>query len=82
MQSPVKTIPFYPLPHYKSLRPQEKQNKQYWNKIAIIFLEKKYNTDTTRKGLPMKMYIGGPPHKLYFIALMLQGQIIIGPSEL
>ena len=75
-------MPFYPLSYYKSLKPQEEQDKQYWNKIAIAFLEKKHNTNTTRKGLPIEMYTGGLPHKLYFIALMLQCQIIIRLSEL
>ena len=35
----------------------------------------------TRKGLPIKIYIGGPSHKLYFITLTLQGQIIIGLTK-
>ena len=53
MQLLVKTMPFYLLPHYKSLQPQGEQDEQYWNKIAITFLEKKHNADTTRKGLPI-----------------------------
>ena len=43
MQLSVKTMLFYPPPHYKYLQPQEEQDKQYWNKIVIIFLEKKHN---------------------------------------
>jgi len=35
MQTPIKISPFYPLPHYKSLQSQGKQDKQYWNEIAI-----------------------------------------------
>jgi len=42
---------------------------------------KKYNMDTTRKESPIKMYSEGPPHEPYFIALTLQGQIIIGPIK-
>ena len=34
-----------------------------------------------RKGFPIEMYSGSSPHKLYFIALTLQGQIIIGPTK-
>ena len=49
--------------------------------IAIVFLEKKYNVDIMRKGFPIKMYVGGPPHKPYFITLTLQGQIIVGPTK-
>ena len=74
-------MPFYSPPHYKLLQPQEEQNEQYWNEIAVVFLEKKHNTDTTRKGFPIKMYTEGPPYELYFIALTSQGQIIIGPIK-
>ena len=81
MQSPIKTMPFYPPLHYKSLWPQEKQNEQYWNEITIEFLKQKHNADTTRKGLSIEIYSGGPPHEPYFIAFMLQGQIIIGPTK-
>ena len=48
LQSPVKIIPFYSLPYYKFLQQKEKQNKQYWNKIAVKFLKQKHNVDTTR----------------------------------
>ena len=74
-------IPFYPLPHYKSLWPQEKQDKQYWNEISVEFLKKKHNRDTMRREFSIKMYSGGLPHKPYFIVLMLQGQIVIGPTK-
>ena len=29
MQAPIKTSPFYPLPYYKFLQSQGKQDKQY-----------------------------------------------------
>jgi len=44
-------------------------------------LRKKHNVDITRKELPIEMYSGSLPHKPYFIALILQGQIIIGPTK-
>ena len=34
-----------------------------------------------RKGFPIKIYIGGLPHEPYFIALTLQGQLIVGPTK-
>ena len=77
IQSPVKRMPFHPLPHYKSLQPQGEQDEQYWNKIAIKFLKNKYSTNTTRKGFPIEMYMRGPPHESYLIVLTLQGKIII-----
>ena len=72
MQAPVKTMPFYPPSHYKALQSQGEQDKQYWNKIAITFLKKKHNIDIIRKRLPIEIYIGEPPHELYFITLILQ----------
>ena len=72
---------FYPPPHYKSIWPQEEQDKQFWNKIAIKFFKKKYNTDIIRKKFLIEMYIGELPHKPYFIALTLQEQIIVGPTK-
>ena len=77
----IQTTPFYLPPYYKSLQPQGEQDKQYWKKIAIVFLEKKHNMDITRKGFPIKIYTGEPPHEPYFIALILQGQIIIEPTK-
>ena len=34
-----------------------------------------------RKGFPIKIYMGGPPHKPYFIMLTLWRQIIIGSMK-
>jgi len=46
-----------------------------------VFLEKKHNADITRKGFPIKMYTRGLPHEPYFITLILQGKIIVGPTK-
>ena len=81
MQLSVKTMPFYPPPYYKSIWPQGEQDEQYWNEIAVKFLKQKHNANTTRKGLPIKIYSGGLSHKPYFITLTLQGQIIIGLTK-
>ena len=34
-----------------------------------------------RKSFSIEMYMGGLPHEPYFIALILQRQIIIGPMK-
>ena len=81
MQAPIKTTLFYPPSYYKSLHPQGELNEQYQNKVAIVFLEKKHNVDTTRKDFPIEIYMGGPPYELYFIALTLQGKIIIRSTK-
>ena len=67
MQSSVKMILFYLPPQYKYLQPQRKQDKQYWNEIAIAFLEKKHNANMNmiRKGFPIKIFLGGSPHECY-----------------
>ena len=77
MQALINTTLFYLPPHYKSLRPQEEQDKQYQKKIAVAFLKKKHNADITRKGFSIKMYTRGLSHEPYFIVLILQKQIII-----
>ena len=77
IQAPIQTTPSYLLPYYKSLWLQGEQDKQYWKEIAVVFLKKKHNADTTRKGFLIKMYIEGPPHEPYFITLTLWEQIII-----
>ena len=81
IQVSIQTTPFYLPPYYQSLWPQGEKDKQYWKEIVVIFLEKKHNADTTRKGLSIEMYTEGLPHKSYFIALTLWGQIIIGSTK-
>ena len=44
-------------------------------------MKKKHNADIMRKGFLIEMYIGGLPHEPYFIALTLQGKIIIGSTK-
>ena len=46
-----------------------------------MFLEKKHNLNTTRKGFSIKMYMEGPSHEPYFIVLTLWEQIIIEPMK-
>ena len=49
--------------------------------MATTFVELKYNIDTSRNGYHIKMFQGGPPHELYFIAINNMEQVIIGPSK-
>jgi len=46
-----------------------------------VFLKKKYNANTTRKGFPIEMYMRRLSHKPYLIVLTLWGQIIIEPTK-
>ena len=53
----------------------------FWKEVVKAFLENKRNTDTSRNGLQIPMYQGGPPHELYFITINNRDQIIIGPNK-
>ena len=71
LQSPVKTILFHLPPHYKTLRWNSEQDKQYWKEIAAEFIKQKHNADMSRRGFPIEMLTEGPPHKSFFITLTL-----------
>ena len=47
----------------------------------MVFVENKYNTETSRNRYPINMFQEGPPHKLYFIAIDNWGQVIIGSNK-
>ena len=47
----------------------------------MAFVKEKYNTETAWNGYPISIYQGGPPHKLYIIAIDNWGQAIIGPNK-
>ena len=49
--------------------------------MAVIFLEQKHNTETLHNRFLIFMYQGGPLHELYFIAIDLKRQPIIGPNK-
>ena len=50
-------------------------------KIIPFYLLPYYNANIIRRGFSIKIYIGDPPYKPYFITLILQDQIIIGPMK-
>jgi len=81
LQSPVKIVLFHIPPYYKSLQLKGKQDKPYWNEITIEFFKQKYNADETKQDFSIKIYMGGLPHKPYFIVLILQEKIIIRPTK-
>ena len=65
LQSPIRTIPFLPLTHYKTIQTNREKNKTYWNNIAYQFLQQKHNVDTSHQDIPIKIYTRGLPHKLF-----------------
>jgi len=81
VQTPSQMRIFKPPPHYQSLKSRGEQDSIFWNKVAKVFLEKKYNMDTARNGCQIHMFQGGPPHKSCFIAINNREQVIIGPGK-
>jgi len=72
---------FKPPPHYQLLQSRGEQDSEFWKKVALAFVDNKYNTEISRNGYPINMYQGGPSHKLYFIAIDNRGQVIIRPNK-
>ena len=78
---PTQTRLFCPPSHYQSLKSRGEQDPKFWKEIAMMLVDNQHNTKTTQNGYTIKMYQGGPPHKLFFIAIDCQGQVIIGPNK-
>ena len=72
---------FRPPPYYQSLKSRGEQDSEFWKEVAMAFVDRKRNTNTSRNGCQIPMYQGGPPHEPYFIAINNKDQIIIGPSK-
>jgi len=70
---PTQTRIFQPLPHYQSLRFRGEQHPDFWKEVAMALMENKYNSETLRNGYLIKMFQGGLPHELFFIAIDNQG---------
>ena len=81
VKTPSQTRMFQPPPHYQALKSRGEQDPEFWKEVAMAFVDKKRNTDTSRNGYQIPMYQGGPPHKPYFIAIDNRDQVIIGPSK-
>jgi len=81
----VKTLSqtriFRPPPYYQSLKSRGEQDPEFWKEVAMVFVDRKRNTDTSRNGCQIPMYQGGPPHEPYFVAIDNKDQVIIGSSK-
>ena len=47
LQLSVKTIPFTPPSHYKTIQVNGEKKRTYWNNIVYQFLQQKHNVDTS-----------------------------------
>ena len=81
VKAPSQTRIFRPPVYYQSLKSRGEQDSTFWSEVAMVFLEKKHNTNILRNGYQISMFQGGPPHRPYFIAIDNREQIIIGPSK-
>ena len=81
IHSPTQTRLFKLLPHYQSLQFREEQNLEFWKEVAIVFVGKKHNTETSRNSYLVTIYQGGPLHESYFIAIDNWEQVFIGPNK-
>ena len=81
VKSPTQTRLFRPPAHYQSLKSRGEQDTEFWKEIATALVDNRHNTETSRNGLPIKMYQGGTPHEPFFIAIDCRGQVIIGPNK-
>ena len=49
--------------------------------MATALVDNKHNMETSRNGYLIRMFQGGLPHELFFIAIDNRGQVIIGPNK-
>ena len=56
MKTPSQTRIFRPPPYYQSLKSRGEQDLTFWKEVAMVFLDKKKNMDTSRNGYPILMY--------------------------
>ena len=81
VKTPTQTRLFRPPAHYQSLKSRGEQDPEFWKEIAMVLVDNRHNTETSRNGFLIKMYQGGTPHEPFFIAIDCRGQVIIGPNK-
>jgi len=81
VKTPAQTRILRPPPYYQALKSRGEQDPEFWKEVAMVFVDRKRNNDTSRNGCQIPMYQGGLPHEPYFIAIDNKDQVIIGPSK-
>jgi len=81
VKTPAQTRIFQLPPYYQSLKSRGEQDPEFWKEVAMTFMDRKRNTDTSRNRCQIPMYQGGPSHKPYFVAIDNKDQVIIGSSK-
>ena len=81
IKTPSQTRILRSPPYYQSLKSRGEQDPTFWKEVATAFLDKKYNTETSKNVCQISIFQGGPLHEPYFISIDNKDQIIIGPSK-
>jgi len=77
----MRTRIFSLLSHYKSVQAKGKQDSQFWQEVATVFVKNKHNTEISYNRYQISIYQGIPLHKPYFIAINNYRQVIISPNK-
>jgi len=56
MKTPFQTRIFRPPPYYQFLKSRGKQDPIFWKEVAMAFLDKKHNTETSRNGCQIPIF--------------------------
>jgi len=56
VKTPLQTQIFQLPPYYQSLKSRGEQDPAFWKEVAMAFLDRKRNTDTSRNGCQIPMY--------------------------
>ena len=81
VKTPTQTRIFWPPPYYQSLCSRGEQDPNFWKEIVMALVNNKYNMEISRNEYLIKMFQGGLPHELFFIAIDNLSQIIISSNK-
>ena len=56
VKTPLQTRIFRPLPYYQALKSRGEQDPEFWKEIAMAFMDRKRNNDTSRNECQIPMY--------------------------
>ena len=56
VKTPTQTRIFRPPPYYQSLKSRGKQDPIFWKEVAVAFLDKKHNMETSRNRYQIPMF--------------------------
>jgi len=75
------TMCFGPPIHFRTAQDNRKLGGKYWNNMVERLIETYGNTEIKRYSYTIRMYGGGPSHKLFFIGKGADRGYIIGATK-